>query len=111
MLSNTLLTISNQLRSHFNMGYSTDKMLPVESTPGGQSNLVSVEYTCIRILQPRPIMPKFTLFQIKIKVLVLSLQSLLRCVSESMERATSNLTGIKFTIVHYSDILCNTYAT
>ena len=29
------------------MGYSTDKMLPVESTPSGQSNLVSVEYTCI----------------------------------------------------------------
>ena len=56
-------------------------------------------------------MPKFTLFQIKIKVLVLSLQSLLRCVSESMERATSNLTGIKVTIVHHSDILCNTYAT
>ena len=47
----TLLTISNQLRSHFNMGYSTDKMLPVESTPSGQSNLVSVEYTCI---QPSP---------------------------------------------------------
>ena len=31
----TLLTISNQLRSHFNMVYSTDKMLPVESTPSG----------------------------------------------------------------------------
>ena len=29
------------------MGYSTDKMLPVESTLSGQSNLVSVEYTCI----------------------------------------------------------------
>ena len=29
------------------MGYSTDKMLPVESTSSGQSNLVSVEYTCI----------------------------------------------------------------
>ena len=31
------------------MGYSTDKMLPVKSTPSGQSNLVSVEYTCIRL--------------------------------------------------------------
>ena len=29
------------------MGYLTDKMLPVESTLSGQSNLVSVEYTCI----------------------------------------------------------------
>ena len=43
MLSNTLLTTrSNQLRSHFNMGYSTDNILPVESTLSGQSNLVSV---------------------------------------------------------------------
>ena len=25
-------------------------MLPVESTPSGQSNLVSVEYTCIPLL-------------------------------------------------------------
>ena len=46
-------TNSNQLRSHFNMGYSTDKMLPVESTPLGQSNLVSVEYTCIRYTKVR----------------------------------------------------------
>ena len=44
MLSNTLLTTtSNQLRSHFNMGYSTDNILPVESTLSGQSNLVSVD--------------------------------------------------------------------
>ena len=47
-LSNTLLTtISNQLRSHFNMVYSTDNILPVESTPTGQLNLVYVEYPCI----------------------------------------------------------------
>ena len=29
------------------MVYSTDNILPVESTPSGQSNLVSVEYPCI----------------------------------------------------------------
>ena len=47
-LSNTLLTTtSKQLRPHFNMGYSTDNILPVESTPSGQSNLFSVEYPCI----------------------------------------------------------------
>ena len=31
------------------MVYSTDNILPVESTPSGQSNLVSVEYPCILI--------------------------------------------------------------
>ena len=51
-LSNTLLTTrDNQLRSHFSMGYSTDNILPVESTSLGQSNLVSVEYPCILITQ------------------------------------------------------------
>ena len=58
-LSNNLLTTSNQLRSHFNMVYLTDNKLPVESTPSGQSNLVSVEYPCIRndnyLLMNRPI--------------------------------------------------------
>ena len=37
------------LTNHFNKRYSTDKILPVESTPSGQMNLVSVAYTCIQI--------------------------------------------------------------
>ena len=58
------------LRSHFNMDYSTDKMLPVESTPPGQSNLVSVEYTCIPYRQgkltnlfPVSVVPKINMLR------------------------------------------------